>query len=128
MIRSPEVFDRYLPAQFDGVFLWDFLKGAFGPTIEPMDFDGVVERRGSFLVFETKAPGVPVPDGQRITLETLLRDRRFVVILCAKDPRHINGWDVWHRSKRTHMNGDAAALKAWCAAWYEHKNDNDPIW
>jgi hypothetical protein len=39
MIEYPETFNRSLPAGFDGVFAWDFLRGCFGgPIIMPMDF------------------------------------------------------------------------------------------
>jgi hypothetical protein len=121
-IKHKKTFADSKAAGFDGVFFWDFLKGAFGPTIEPMDFDGVVERRGAFLVFETKAPGVTLPEGQRITLEALIQDPRFTVVLCAKRPEDIGGWEVWHKYGRAVIPGDAAALRAWCAAWYDYVN------
>jgi hypothetical protein len=128
MIKAIAVFERDLPAGFDGVFMWDFLAGAFGPVIMPMDFDAVVERKGSFLVFETKAPGTEMPKGQRLTLEQLLHDKRFTVIYCAKRAEDIQQWEVWTRSGRTVIRGDAAALWAWCNAWFEDKNDRDPVW
>ena len=128
MIRSIAVFQRDLPAGYDGLFMWDFLKGAFGPTIMPMDFDAVVERRGSLLVFETKAPGTVIPAGQRGTLEATLRDARWTAVLCAKRPEDIQHWDVWTRKARTRHVGGADALYTWCQAWYEDKNDRDPIW
>ena len=44
MINNQRLFDGAKPAGFDGLFEWDWLKGAFGPAIMPMDFDAVVER------------------------------------------------------------------------------------
>lgn len=123
MIRHQATFDADPPAQYDGVFLWDFLGGAFGASIRPMDFDAVVERRGAFLVFETKAPGVPLPTGQRLTLERLVQDRRFTVVFCAKRPEDIDGWEILSRNGRTYMPGDAEALKYWCAAWFDFQNN-----
>jgi len=83
VIRNEELFDLSLPAGFDGRFEWDFLKPAFRPTrIEPMDLDAVIERHGQFLVFETKRfPDTPIPEGQRITLNALLKTGRFTVFV-----------------------------------------------
>jgi len=72
MINHQDNFNSSLPAGYDGLFDWDYLKPAFAPTkIEPMDLDAVVERHGRFLVFETKDPGTPVKKGQKITLRAL---------------------------------------------------------
>lgn len=128
MIRYQRAFDSAPPAKFDGVFLWDFLRGAFGPTIEPMDFDGVVERRGNFLVFETKAPGALMSKGQRLTLLALIRDRRFTVVYTAKTPETITGWEVWTRQGTQQIIGDCDDLKAWCVDWYQRVNAADPVW
>ena len=56
---------------------WDWapLEGCFptknGNTIQPSDLDFVVERRGYFLVFETKRHGERLKMGQQIMLENL---------------------------------------------------------
>jgi hypothetical protein len=72
MIKNKDNFNTSLPAGYDGLFDWDYLKPAFEPTkIEPMDIDAVVERHGRFLVFETKEPGSEIPKGQKITLRAL---------------------------------------------------------
>lgn len=72
MIRNKANFYHSLPAGFDGEFDWDFLIPAFEPTkIQPMDIDGIVERNGHFLVFETKDEGKDIPVGQSITLNAL---------------------------------------------------------
>ena len=71
MINNESGFNESLPAGFDGVFEWDFLKGAFPRDIQPMDIDALVEIKGRFLAFETKAPGTPIKKGQKITLRSL---------------------------------------------------------
>ena len=71
MIRDVDKFLDWPPAGFDGLLAWEFLSGAFGPKIMPMDLDAVIERKGKLLVFEAKSPGAPIPDGQKITLTTL---------------------------------------------------------
>ena len=130
MVKSDAVFDRDPPAGYDGRFLWDFLRGAFvgrsGVISEPMDFDGVVERYGRFLMFETKTPGAPIPLGQQIVLRSLLRDRRWTVVYCAKRPEDIRGWWVGTHKDRTYHSGDADKLRCWCEAWWQHAT-TDPL-
>ena len=71
-IIYPETFKKKAPAGFDGVFDWSWTEGCFGETkIKPMDLDGVVERHGNILIFETKDVGKDIPIGQRITLRAL---------------------------------------------------------
>lgn len=71
-IIYPEKFKTSLAAGFDGVFDWSWTIGCFGDTkIKPMDFDGVVERKGNFIIFESKEIGIEIPKGQKIALETM---------------------------------------------------------
>lgn len=90
MIHNEDNFNKTLPAGYDGRFDWDVFKeaGCFGDTkIEPMDFDGVVERNKHYLVFETKDEGKSVPTGQEITLSNLNDAQSFtVVFLWPKSP------------------------------------------
>lgn len=124
MIHNPTLFESYLPAGFDGQFHWDFLRPAWGTTrIEPTDVDAMVERYGAFLLFETKEPGVPIPEGQRRAFEQLLRLPQFTIIHCAKDPRQINEFEIWTRGKRTHVSGDAETLVDYCRSWREYQEE-----
>ena len=102
MIHSEDNFNKNLPAGYDGYFDWDFFKeaGCWGNTkIEPMDFDGVVERHHHYLIFETKDEGIDVPLGQSITLDHLRNAKSFTVLtLWPKTPpfrkmelKHDNG-------------------------------------
>ena len=60
--------------KLDGI-LWNWypvaeaLPGAAGVT----DLDGIIERKGHFLVFETKRPGEKLMLGQRLMLRELVR-------------------------------------------------------
>lgn len=66
----------------EGVWDWAILKGCFGNTkIEPTDIDGFVERKGKFLVLETKKLNVPVKQGQWWTFNELVATGRFTVII-----------------------------------------------
>ena len=124
MIRNQRLFDAYPPAGFDGVFLWDFLRPAWeGTRIQPMDIDAQVERHGAHLLFETKEPGVSVPEGQRIALQAFASRPRISVILCAKRPEQIDGFTVWARGRETVIGGDHSTLTAWCRLWMEQQEE-----
>jgi hypothetical protein len=81
-IKNEKVFNESAPPGFDGIFDWSWLEGCFGNTkIMPMDIDAIVERKGNFLIFETKHMGVPVPQGQMITLKKLVGLRKITVMI-----------------------------------------------
>lgn len=66
---------------FDGIFHWGWTQGCFGRTkITPTDFDGVVERNGHYLIFETKDVDRDVPQGQLWALERLSKAKSFTII------------------------------------------------
>lgn len=80
-IKYPEAFNKSVAAGFDGVFDWSWTDGCFGnESISPMDFDGVFERKGNFLIFETKAVGQKVPIGQMYTLLNAYKIGFFTII------------------------------------------------
>src|SRR3990167_1307858 len=75
-------FAEWLPADFDGVFHWGFLQGCFPrQSIEPHDFDAVVEIGGNFLQFETKADNARISGGRRDTINALLENPRWTVFI-----------------------------------------------
>lgn len=78
-IRSMEAYDR-------GVWDWSILEGCFGTTkISPTDIDGCIERRGRKLFLETKQPGAPIPQGQMLTLMSLVDDGHTVMVIWGSD-------------------------------------------
>jgi hypothetical protein len=99
MIKNENRFNEWPPANFDGIFYWDFLKPAFGDTnIEPMDIDAIIERHGQFLIFETKEPSKEIPLGQQITLMTLLQTMKGsirVMVIWGKPPLKIEAMEIW---------------------------------
>jgi hypothetical protein len=74
-ILYPSAFYESLPAQFDGVFHWDYLDEVLRPirNIRCADVDALVEINNMFLSIETKNPGVAIPLGQRLRTDALLR-------------------------------------------------------
>lgn len=59
----------------------DALPGKCGVS----DLDGIIERRGRFLVVETKNPGELVPLGQLIMLRALAKQPSFTVLVATGD-------------------------------------------
>jgi len=130
-ILYPERFAQAKPAGFDGIFDWDFLKPAFiGTKIEPMDIDGVVERRGKVLLFETKAQGKDIPMGQRITLERLIligRGDIHLMILYGKTEKDISAVEEWYFSggkvvKNPIIKCDATYILRCVKFWFDYAN------
>ena len=125
-LDNPDTFYKSPPAGFDGFFDWEFLIPAFAPSkITPMDLDGIIERRGKFIVFETKRGNVPIPLGQQYTLEALANTGLFnVIILRAKTPEEIDSWERWRGPPITKevFTGDAAALVEFVGKWYQFAN------
>lgn len=107
----------------EGIWDWSILKGALGGRIEPTDLDGFVERRGQFLVLETKRPGVGIPVGQRLTFEALVRLPQFTVIVIwgkRDEPQAVQVWT--QKGKQTYRHADLALLRRIVSAWYACAN------
>lgn len=61
---------------------WSFLNQSFAPTkIRLSDIDGIVERNGQFLCFETKPLGVEPDYGQQILLNELSYHPNWTVVI-----------------------------------------------
>lgn len=73
-IQNPEKFVA-------GLWDWGMLDPCFPGKIKVTDIDGLVERKGHFLVLETKSPGVTIPLGQEIMFKRLQQSRMFTVVV-----------------------------------------------
>tara|TARA_Y100000310_G_scaffold343675_1_gene452412 strand:- start:1860 stop:2270 length:411 start_codon:yes stop_codon:yes gene_type:complete len=130
MIRDEKKFREAAAAGFDGIFDWDFLRAAWPSSkMAPMDIDAVVERWGHFLVFETKSSGVSIPRGQVITLEALVANGSFtVMVLWGKTVEEIKHFDVWSlvdgEVTKTPIDGDANDVLQFAAEWFR-RADNE---
>ena len=129
-IKHPGGFLHSLAAGFDGVFDWSWTQGCFGSgRITPMDFDGVVERKGNFILFETKNLGVPIPDGQMYTLQAAHRLGCFTIFLIHGKTAP-EAAQVWYpgREARHEVEG-VDAIKERVAAWYAYadKHPQKPV-
>lgn len=129
MIRDIEKFNQWQPAGFDGQFQWDFLSGAFGPKIMPMDCDAVVERNGRFFIFETKnSESVSIPFGQMLSLKAMVKTGYFtVMLLFGKTPETIVSYKLWHGDREQYIQpASAEMVYERCAQWYEWVNALPP--
>ena len=100
-INHRQRFESWLPALFDGEFDWDFLKPCFYDTkIMPMDFDAVVERRGHFLIFETKIDGKSISVGQSITLTEMWKKDTTIIQIMGKEPKEISAYQTYFESEK----------------------------
>ncbi len=103
MIINPNRFAEAKPANFDGIFDWDFLLPAFaGTKIQPTDIDAVIERKGKLLLFETKEDGKKIPSGQIYTFNALLKLGKgniHLLIIYGKTKETIKGMQEWYFAK-----------------------------
>lgn len=100
---------------FENLWDWKILKGCFGNTnIEPTDVDGFIERKGSFLLIETKLPNNPVTQGQKITYDSLIKIPKFFVLIVwgKKDrPEEAQFWDK--RKIKVNLEKFRELVKRW---------------
>lgn len=130
-IKHPETFLKSPAACFDGVFDWSWTQGCFVTgNIKPMDFDGVVERKGNFLIFETKGIGVPIPTGQMFTYESAYRLGVFTIVFIEGKARPEKA-KVWCQQgfkcsvkMLEHKETDAARMKSFVSDWYKFADAN----
>ena len=113
-IQNPEA---YVAGQWN----WGILKGCFGQTkIEPTDIDGFVERKGKFLLLETKAPSVELKDGQRFTYEALWQTRLVTIIIIWGKTNIPEAIEIWTQHKKMPREpADLKRLRSVVTAWFK---------
>ena len=117
------------PAAFcKGLWDWAILDGCFGGKIKPTDIEGLVERKGQFLLFETKAPNASIPDGQRYTLEALQKTGVFTIMIVWGETNQPERLEIWtHKGKKGPLDIDLAGFRDWVSRWYNWADDGG-IW
>ena len=126
-IHSPEKFEAsqcsiecpycFKTFGFDGTFNWWWVNQAIKiadpkSNITPMDFDGVIERRCHYIIFETKDEGVKIPKGQQIALNRVIEAKSVCVMkVWGKDtPIKFNSVLRFRSGKQVHE--EAVGYKA----------------
>jgi hypothetical protein len=130
-LDNPKAFHDAPPAGFSGVFDWDFLAPAF-PVPEKgaglTDIDAAKERNRHFLGVEAKRSwDVPLPDGQRIAFENLVKEKWVLIFLGTKTPAEIRKFQVWlpyyEGVLKIEIEGDQHAVVKAAAAWWEYADN-----
>ena len=93
-------------AYMNNLWDWGFIENILPGSCAVSDIDGIIERRGHFLLIETKGPGVEVPQGQAIMFDSLSAIPQFSV------------WVVWGKP------GKVEAMQRWGQAVFRADNQN----
>lgn len=108
---------RNLQIYTQSLWDWGILKGCFGSThIEPTDVDGLIERRGKFLLLEAKSPGKFIPKGQQIMFDNLLKTGIFTVLVIWGQPNKPEQMQVWGQLPRP---ASLDTLRQEISKWYQ---------
>ena len=108
----------------DSIWDWGILKGCFGDSkIEPTDVDGLVERCGNFLIFETKLPWAKIPLGQKILFDAYVAVGNTTVLIVWGHPGKPEHYQIWKRTEKLESNLEC--LRKYVSKWYEFANDPD---
>lgn len=110
---------RNLEAFIKSLWDWNCLAGCFGEEnkyFSPTDIDGIVEKKGYFLLLETKNPGKEIPDGQKIMFDRLIRRGFTIIIIWGKpgEPEKIQQWP--HKPRPANLE----YLRMIVSAWYDN--------
>lgn len=99
--------------------LWDLniFDHCFRPTrLAFGDIDAIVERRGCFLVLETKFPNVNIPQGQARMFNAMVKTGRFDVLIIWGQPSQPESMLHWQRGHLEYVT--LADVKAFIRNWY----------
>lgn len=123
-IHSPEIFAQSLPIGFDGVFDWSWTERCWdNPRDKPMDIDMFKERKGHFLVAETKAEGVGIPKGQEIAFRRLHALGVFTVMFIWGKPTPTNA-TAWYPSGKVAELNSIEEIIDFVRRWYAYAEAN----
>lgn len=112
---------------FDGIFHWDWVIDAIQQVspvtrITPMDFDGVIERKFHYILFETKDNGIQIPQGQQWTLERIIHAESVTIMKVwgKLNPETFESCTYWangkkHEEKGKGKNEALSYVKRWFA-------------
>jgi hypothetical protein len=120
--------DKFTSSLWD----WKFLDNCFqGTRIKVSDIDGIVERKGQFLVIECKNPNVPIPVGQKIMFDNMAKTGFFTVIVVWGEKNKPEKMKILCKNKnglfveKDYEEIDEEKLKKTVGAWYATVNKNN---
>ncbi len=106
---------RNLENFVDNLWPWDVFNDCFINSdgkhsgIAFSDLDGIVERKGDFIVVEGKGIGVSIPPGQRRMFWHLVNTGRFTIVILWGEPGIPTEYEVF-----TYSNGPTTSGKQKC--------------
>lgn len=118
---------------------WTPINDVLPERIRVTDLDGILERRGHFLVLDTKHPDSPIPRGQDILYQRLARIGMVVLVVYTRLSHHHNDagemtelgqmevtgwWRYFPNGRRTFRRGDTAALQRFVQRWWAWADTN----
>lgn len=121
MINNEEAFSKILPANFSGVFHWDYISKHLKKFGEDLgDIDARYHKRGWFLHFETKNgySDKNLKGGYRIAAEDWIRQGQgynVLMVLYAKDIK-ISFAELWTYNPNVYGRIDGMDRKFSCTA------------
>lgn len=109
-----------------GIWDWAILDGCFGDTkIKPTDIDGFVERKGNFLILETKQPDAGVPEGQELTFKALVNKAGAVVIVIfgkQNKPERLRVYSSLYPDGLDVIDPKGERLRRYVSEWFRRAN------
>jgi|SRR3990172_10311647 len=105
----------------DKLWDWGFLDRCFEPTrIRLTDVDGIVERRGHFLLIEAKSPGKDVPTGQQIMFNHLSAIPNWtILVIWGEAPDQPISCMIWGKEKQI---ASQDTIRQIVSRWFEEAN------
>ena len=111
-------------AYMAGVWDWAILDGCFGDTrISPTDVDGLTERKGKFLLLETKQVGVKIPLGQQITFNALRNTGLFTIVIVWGEQNKPEAIEILYPAPhpiKCRYDADMVELRRVVSSWYRY--------
>lgn len=103
-----------------GIWDWGILRGCFGKTkIEPTDIDGLVERKGQFLLIEAKDSNAHLKAGQLFTFARLYKTGVFTILIVWGKTNSPERIELWNNGKRkTYKPADLRKLRTIVSWWF----------
>jgi hypothetical protein len=121
---------------FDGIFDWGWVIEALKKIspktkIMPMDFDGVIERKCHYLLFETKDEGKNIIEAQRWTLERIIRASSVTIMYVwgKESPISFEAQTILRNGKRFRVVKGMGRLESeeYVSRWFRWaENDGAP--
>jgi len=107
---------------------WGFLDNCFSGKIKVTDIDGFVERKGKFLLLETKSPNSSIPDGQQITFDALRKTSLFTIFVIWGIPDNPERIQIMNKS---HIYPPQPCNKSklidLCKRWFAYADNSSSV-